>query len=307
MRETKLIFIFMILLFSTAAADSGTLTDNLTIVEKEQLKIKYNLLEYEQNDSYHLLAEATDDNSNTDFSSSTKIQGHKSPGKAFIMSLIVPGLGQYYNGSRIKPFVYAGIEAASWMYHAKWHKDGEDITEEFEAFNRAHWSEEDYTYFLTTAYGASDDEDSLFVMYPEINHHLPDTYTQQYYEMTGKYSQFAWGWDDAVLNDSSLYDFVGGPPQMTGGSNVPYSANRVYYENRRNDANNQYDKATRMLFAVLLNHVVSAFEAMFQSKRINNQLEDNMPVEDNSVKFDLSFKTKYQIYDTPQLKLSYWF
>ena len=37
----------------------------------------------------------------------------KSPVRGFFYSLLVPGLGQFYYGSRIKPLVFLSVEAAS--------------------------------------------------------------------------------------------------------------------------------------------------------------------------------------------------
>ncbi|MEW5796303.1 MAG: hypothetical protein AB1772_08060, partial [Candidatus Zixiibacteriota bacterium] len=41
----------------------------------------------------------------------------KSPFKAFILSAVLPGAGQYYMGSRIKPILFLGAEAAAWGFH----------------------------------------------------------------------------------------------------------------------------------------------------------------------------------------------
>ena len=79
--------------------------------------------------------------------------------------------------------------------YAKCHGDGNDITDRYEAFNRTYWHDDRYATYLFWNYGVTDDD---LINSAETTHHLPDTRTQQYYEMTGKYDQFAWGWDDAV-------------------------------------------------------------------------------------------------------------
>jgi len=108
-----------------------------------------------------------------------KLRGsYKSPGKAFVLSLAVPGLGQYYNGSRIKPFLFVGVEELSWILHVKYHNEGNDLTDEFQAFNDTYWSEERYRDFLRWTYGDSLESGIEEVV---INHTLPDTKTQQYY------------------------------------------------------------------------------------------------------------------------------
>ncbi|MCK4632045.1 MAG: hypothetical protein KAT79_02175, partial [candidate division Zixibacteria bacterium] len=82
----------------------------------------------------------------------------KSATKAFLLSLAVPGLGQYYYGSRVKPFAFLAVEALAWGMNIKLNNDADDITAEFEAFNRAHWSQSDYETYLLWTYGKSDDD-----------------------------------------------------------------------------------------------------------------------------------------------------
>ena len=159
-----------------------------------------------------------------------------SPGKAFAMSLLVPGLGQYYNGSKIKAAGFFALDLTSWVLHFKYRSDGNKLTDKFELFQQTHWSRDRYRDYLLGAYDKGDD-DSIFQT--EVSHHLPKTPTQQYYEMTGKYDQFAWGWDDARVNDSSLIDF-GSTVRPVIGRHTK-TAHRFEYETMRNDANLKFD------------------------------------------------------------------
>lgn len=237
--------------------------------------------------------------------------GEKSPGKAFLLSLVVPGAGQWYYGSRIKPFVFLGLEALAWGLHADYHYNGEDLTDEFEAFNRAHWSRDDYANYLDWAYGLTiEDLDTTVI--PGLTHHLPDTRTQQYYEMTGKYDQFSWGWDDANLDGSVLgtdFDSITTPPTIDQA--VPTSANRDKYETMRDDANHEYKKAGRALVGVVANHIFSAFEAYFMTKHRNNQLpgadRDNSKPFLSRLSVKPSLKSVYSRQDTPYVKVTYTF
>ena len=230
----------------------------------------------------------------------------KSPVKAFALSLAVPGLGQLYYGSKIKPFVFLGIEAAAWVMYVKFHNQGDDLTADFEAYNREHWLRTNYEdKYLLWTYGVTDD-DSISAQ--ELSHHLPDTRTQQYYEMTGKYNQFAWGWDDAMLGGNSIDDYSAGnpPPRITGESTTPYSAHRLTYEGMRNDANNKYDDATKMLFVVLANHVISAFEAYLTTKSHNNTVEKTSE-EFSRVHVGAKMRSLRTRWDTPFVQLSFKF
>ncbi len=239
-------------------------------------------------------------------SSTTK---YKSPAKAFFLSLAVPGLGQYYYGSRVKPFIFLGVEAATWAMYLKWHGDGNSITDEFEAFNQAHWSENRYDKYLLLNYGVGDD-DSVDAQYYEVSHHLPDTRTQQYYEMTGKYDQFSWGWDDATYmeHDIGYYDSTGIPIPRLILDSIPTSANRNWYENRRHDANNKFDQAKKMIMVSLVNHVVSAFEALYRTKKLNGQSEEKKDEfganNDMSWKFSAKLKSYHSRRDTPYVSVT---
>jgi hypothetical protein len=231
-------------------------------------------------------------------------RSHKSPVKAFLLSLAVPGLGQYYYGSRTKPFAFIGVEAVSWFLHASWHADGNDLTNDYETFNQIHWSEDRYRTSLEWIYEITYEPDIREV---EINHTLPDTRTQQYYEMTGKYSQFAWGWDDARLNDSALTDYsAANPPPRIRGEGIPHTRNRFIYEGMRHDANNKYDDARKMVYVAMANHLVAAFEAFFVTRHLNNQ-KARVQSDLASVELRARFRSMNKSMDTPYLAFTYKF
>lgn len=248
-----------------------------------------------------------DEQSESGATSPTVTAGKKSPTKAFLMSLAVPGAGQWYYGSKTKAAAFVGVEAASWLFHIKYHGDGDDLTNQYEDFSNAHWSRADYQYYLQEAYGVSDD-DQLHVT--EISHHLPGTNTQQYYEMTGKYNQFAWGWDDATRNgmnlDTAAANLDSTALRIVDNATTPQSANRNTYNIMRGDANKKYDKATKILFVVMGNHLASAFEALISTKKLNKKLNPTSGVLGN-VKMKASLKSMYAKRDTPYVTLSYKF
>lgn len=229
----------------------------------------------------------------------------KSPAKAFLLSLAVPGLGQLYYGSKVKPVLFAGAEAAAWILRAKYNSDGDQMIADYEAFNRTHWSENSYSDYLEWSYGERDDED---IQAMEISHHLPDTRTQQYYEMTGKYNQFAWGWDDAVYEGNMLSDYSSAnpPPRISAPELTPYSARRIAYEDMRGAANDKHRNADKMLAAIMVNHLASAFEAFFMTKKRNSdQTGDERKF--GEWKITPSLKSYTHKYDTPYIKVSYKF
>lgn len=162
--------------------------------------------------------------------------GLKKPGLGILMSAAIPGTGEMYAGSWIKGGIMLGIEAALWMGYVKYWDEGNDLTEEYEAYANEHWSEERWDR-------------------QEGTHTLPDTKTQQYYEMIGKYHQFKTGWDD--------YDPDG--PDMT--------TNRTLYMDMRENSNIAFRKAFYFSMVSLANHVFSALDAAWTIRNVNRKFE----------------------------------
>ncbi len=286
------------------AGAAGANPSDISIFDRELHKVKYNYAYYAAMGGVGgwNLDEPASASSET---KPDKIPGYKSPGQAFLLSLAVPGLGQYYYGSKVKSAAFIGVEAAAWFLHINWHGKGEELTDNFEAFNRAHWLQNRYEDYLFIEYGVRDDEDTS-IHAPEVSHNLPDTRTQQYYEMTGKYDQFAWGWDDAILYDSITYPWgTTPPPAITGLSYAPYSINRLNYEIMRDNANKKLDNANKMLMVALANHVIAAVEAFISTKSINKTVKK--AGEFSNWKIKPSLKSYNHRRDTPYLKVTYKF
>jgi hypothetical protein len=191
--------------------------------------------------------------------------GRKSVLKAFVYSAVVPGTGQLYTGSKVKAVTFFGIEAATWAGYLIFHGKGNDKTDFFNNFADTHWSEGRYSSFLFNNFGVDDDELAVDDYGNLVfTHHLPDTKTQQYYEMIGKYNQFVFGWDDVdTLATPATYDNL----------SVAYSANREYYEGLRHDANVMYGRATASLIVMMANHVISAAEAALAARNHNKKVQ----------------------------------
>jgi hypothetical protein len=188
--------------------------------------------------------------------------GHKSPAKAFLYSAVIPGAGQLYTGSKLKAAAFFGLEVLAWTGHIVYHGKGEDNTDKFEAYADTYWQEGRYEQWLFMHWGTFDD-DSVFNNngFSLFTHHLPDTKTQQYYEMIGKYNQFVYGWVDTDI-DASVED----------AHPTTYSQLRMDYEDMRHDANKMFDRATASLIVVMVNHIVSGFEAALAARNHNKNV-----------------------------------
>jgi len=193
----------------------------------------------------------------------------KSVGKAFAYSLLIPGMGQFYNGSKVKGVIFMGIELLGWVAWANYRSSGNTRTDEYEAFADAHWHDQPYWDSLLVHRGIEKwKDDEVFA------HHLPwkinengDTvadHNYEYYENVGKYDQFVWGW-----NDLRQIDLINpGQPESAFASE-----RRGEYVIMREDANKDYDRARAAGIVLIANHVVSALEAAFSAKRFNKRAQ----------------------------------
>ena len=193
--------------------------------------------------------------------------GRKSGTRAFLYSLAIPGLGQLYTGSKIKAAAFFGAEALCWAGYISYDSKGNDKTAIFEDYANTHWSQGRYEDYLYTNWQVRDD-DSVYRNPGDpssfyFTHHLPDTKTQQYFEMIGKYNQFVFGWDDV--------DPLTSPDEDA--HEDKYSGRRMIYEDMRYDANKMYDRASTALKVMMANHLISAFWAALDAKRYNDNAD----------------------------------
>ena len=187
----------------------------------------------------------------------------KSPGKALFLSALLPGAGEYYAGDRKRAAVFLGLEALGWALWSKWDSKGNDVVDEFRATAREEWDPQSYISWrissrsrfssLTHALPCS-----LYVVNDGIDGlvNCPESESQQYYELIGKYNQFVSGWSD-------LTDANGNPVQPTAVDSVElfHSDLRFTYEGRRDDSNKFLERASTVTGLILVNHALSAIDA----------------------------------------------
>ena len=201
------------------------------------------------------------------------------PGKALLLSAILPGAGEFYAGNKIKAGIFFGIELLSWGGVIYFYGQGMDKEDEFIEFADLHFDESAYrTYEFSLAqdpvHGDSMAYPGDFATWTDelwntkihylpsagFTHELPTqmerdndwSQDQQYYEMIGKYiHQFGFGWDDGIEHVDSTAHFNG------------YSPNSEDYMDMRHESNKLLEYSAWGYNIALLNHVASALDASF--------------------------------------------
>ena len=231
------------------------------------------------------------------------------PARPMLYSLILPGVGQWYNKSPAwKIGLFAGIEAASIFSRLQWRKKAEDIRLKYEIFADQNWDLETWVSntlntplgnyadvhingthklilvlsgSLAEQYGNYVSSDSLennahWVYTGEVNV-LRD---RDFYENIGKYDQFVGGWTDCYgpANNQLWFEVekdVGDSTEI-----IISTPNKEDYVGQRARSNDYLNMAKYAVSAVMFNHVISALEAVW-STQIRNRPKKEQKVQTN--------------------------
>lgn len=184
--------------------------------------------------------------------------GIKSPFKAFMLSLAVPGAGEYYTGKKYRAIGFITADVLFWSGYFIYHSKGVSTEKDYKAYADEHYT---WQTFMTWWDQLPDSTKNIYshrLPYDDANN-VP-IFNHEYYENIGKYNQFQIGWP--------------------GGQNYPYIPNspdtltympdeRRIYLDMRKDSNDYYARAKTMMMISIANHIVSAFDAAIGAKRFN--------------------------------------
>ncbi len=213
----------------------------------------------------------------------------KSPLRAAIYSALVPGAGEFYTESYYRAGGFFLAEVALWAVYLINDSKGNDQTALFQRYADDHWSVVRYAEWIER-YAAQLNPDvtgcsGLVTGPPHLppwervdwarlnaceeqigrksgngfTHRLPRRPEQQYYELIGKYPQYAGGWDDGTNIT---------PSDVTS-SNV--SPRFREYAAMRGKANDYYNVASTMASIIVLNHMLSALDAAWSASQYNSK------------------------------------
>jgi len=231
----------------------------------------------------------------------------KSPFLAGVFSFLVPGAGEFYSGEYLKAGIFLGVEAAVITVALLYDKKGNDQTESFQNFANQNWDAARYaqwtldhlqqlnasitpdeiSYYAQNLFsGETVDWNILNEMERSIgngySHALPPFGDQQYYELIGKYPQYAGGWND--FNSDDYHDI---------------SPNFTYYSGERGKANDYYNVASKAVVGIYINHFLSTLDAVWSTISFNNKIAMNVRVNNfqfaGQLEFIPTFNVKFNL------------
>ena len=250
----------------------------------------------------------------------------KKPGLALLSSAILPGSGQAANNKWLRAGVYLAAEALLFTVHFNSINEAKRQERRYEEFANNNWSVVTYAKWLVNYYDQNNLSNSAInelrnqvqglspsynteadwsivdiellrrverntpFIYPDrsgnnFSHVMPDYGSQQYYELISKYYQYGPGWRD-FGNDQNGGNLDNPYKLNWDGTDMPLNFFRGSSLAER--FNDKYRLAGNMLSLLVLNHVVSAFDAFLTVKIKNNRIK----AEANPLKLQ-SFSVKY--------------
>jgi len=211
--------------------------------------------------------------------------GVKSVPKALLFSAVVPGSGQIYSRSYLKGLAFLVIEAAALTGHFRSNSEGNRLEVQFEADANALWDENAYWNWMGEICGGSCNnmDDLRSFERANFSHFLPEEKNQPYYENIGKYNQFVIGWEDfrtETLGGSieifTYADYLTGIWDTQDLRTI--SLQRNAYTELQDDSDRNFKRATTLTSLLLLNHVVSALDAAWTTKKFNRRVQAGLSV-----------------------------
>lgn|SRR5574341_813498 len=224
----------------------------------------------------------------------------KSTKKAFLMSMILPGTGELYGGSKLKAAVFLGAEALFWVSYFHYQGKGDDEKKAYRAYADVNWNADKYRDYLIQEYfnsGGFYYAENGDTIWPS---NTPNEYTyDSLLADPTKYDQFranenyVYNMEESLSTVDRSADTIGFTHHSVGVSRSEFYENvskydqftygwggneqdllpliRSIYIGMRKTTNDFYDKAKWSAIASLGNHILSAIDAALTVKSYNRK------------------------------------
>ncbi len=168
------------------------------------------------------------------------------PSRMFLLSLAIPGAGQFVQGEK-RGYLYVAAEIAFWAGFLVLNEKGLEERAGYEDYADAHWDFEGYsTWYDANCADCAKQRASDYECRP-----LAEYGTQEYYEDIGKYDTY-WSWWSA---------------SGSGSGSSEYLDVRNEYWGMRGESNHHLRQARYSMTAAFLNHLVSSVDSFLSARR----------------------------------------
>ncbi|MCS7013087.1 MAG: hypothetical protein RMI34_01355 [Chloroherpetonaceae bacterium] len=238
----------------------------------------------------------------------------RSPVLAAVFSAALPGAGEFYAESYVRAGLFLVLEAVLWALHIRFLDQGNRAAIDYKNFADApselndglsRWSAVRYADRLSQIFrnhpnatlrnlalelGSTArlneirnkdfrflnafERQAVFANGATFSHTLSPFGTQQYYELIGKYSEYAIGWDDFDVRQLS-------------NAFPPASQHFLNYGIRRQEFNDILNRATVVSYFIILNHLLSVVDAVLATSEYNRRFKAGLDFSTNPLTGEL--------------------
>lgn len=246
----------------------------------------------------------------------------RSPVLAAVFSAALPGAGEFYAESYLRAGLFLALEVVLWALHIQFLNQGNQAAIDYKNFADApsalndglsRWSAVRYADRLSqifrdhpnaqlrtlalelgTATRLNEirnldfrflnafERQAVFATGATFSHTLSPYGTQQYYELIGKYSEYAIGWDDFDMRQLS-------------NAFPPASQHFLNYGIRRQEFNDILNRAATVSYFIILNHLLSVFDAVLATNDYNRRFTTRFELAPDPLTGELIPRTRVQL------------